>query len=79
LSWSAGRIFVTNCSGYRLSATERTGDIVPIPENGLPRTPSRSGPTGVTAQVDDRENYLEVDGMAEEWRSTISRRAPFLT
>ena len=34
-------------------------------------------PTGLP--LDNLVSYLGVDGMAEEWWSTISQRSPFLT
>ena len=34
-------------------------------------------PTGLL--LDNLVSYLGVDGMAEEWWSTISQRSPFLT
>jgi hypothetical protein len=42
------------------------------------REPPQLGPHGVIL-LDNLVSYLGIDGMAEEWWSTISQRSPFLT
>jgi hypothetical protein len=46
--------------------------------------PSATGPKGAKSRrprgyLDNVVSYLGVDGMAEEWWSTICQRSPFLT
>jgi hypothetical protein len=52
------------------------------PCSTVPNSSGRCGSLIADADVSPLENlvsYLGVDGMAEEWWSTISQRSPFLT
>jgi hypothetical protein len=50
---------------------------VPSPDEQITANDRSWAPTGLP--LDNLVSYLGVDGMAEEWWSTISQRSPFLT
>jgi hypothetical protein len=50
---------------------------VPSPDEQITANHRSWAPTGLP--LDNLVSYLGVDGMAEEWWSTISQRSPFLT
>jgi hypothetical protein len=53
------------------------GSYVLSPDEQLTANHRSWAPTGLL--LDNLVSYLGVDGMAEEWWSTISQRSPFLT
>jgi hypothetical protein len=53
------------------------GSYVLSPDEQLTANHRIWAPTGLL--LDNLVSYLGVDGMAEEWWSTISQRSPFLT
>ena len=72
-AWNAVSAFA-NC-GRAVAHVQ--GSYVLSPDEQLTANHRIWAPTGLL--LDNLVSYLGVDGMAEEWWSTISQRSPFLT